>query len=172
MPASIAVFEPRAFDRMQQVRSEGFVISDEEGEKFLNETIKNKLIEAREGLVPFQVVGHNCLQFVVDLVSGLVGKDRFKERVPDNHLYLDIFDEKIAHDATVKTIFKILRKLPAWLGNLAFWILKTIGGQYSSFKIKENGQERKITIARDSEFGRTHRIPLPSHFIASGSTNN
>ena len=165
-PATIAVFENRILDRIHQVRSEWFSLSEEEALNAVQEKIRTKLIDARNDLIPFQVCAHNCLQFAANLTREVVGEKRFNEQIPPSHLSCSLFEVEV--DSTVRSIFSIIQGLPKVLSIPFYWLLKTMAGQYSPFTVKDfNGELRKITVANDSDFGRTNQIPLPSHFIAS-----
>ncbi|MBS3905265.1 MAG: hypothetical protein KGZ39_08070 [Simkania sp.] len=166
IPGCLAIFEHRSFDRLQQVRAEGFNISPEAGFEFVGRKIRTAFIDAKNGHLPFQICDHNCLKFAADFTRSAVGEERFNSRITEDQLTRSLFT--IDHEPSAQKILSTIQNFPSYLSTFAYWLLKTSTGQYQRFTIRErDGQLRQISIAHDSLFGRTGRLYLPSHFIAS-----
>lgn len=125
-----------------------FVITKEQGQKLMNERIKEDILKARSGDLVFMLAGENCAYTPQTDLEWLLGKEKDGGKVPN--LYVtDLFNISI-DNPIARGFVNFVKFLPRAVQSLITRIVSFVLGAWRGLWARENG--RKVFKSLSTSF--------------------
>lgn len=116
------------------------------------ESIRQDLIDAMQDNLAFQILNHNCTDWVADKLTRFVGEAEGKL------FEMGFLDLELV--GIIGLIVKINRKAPYWFQNIFFYALSAVLGGWRKIRLTQvNGEEKIISIMKDPPWKRRFQHP-------------